>query len=275
MQQIINFLIKYRILLLYVFLLFVALSFTIQSHDYHRNTTIHSTGYVTGNILHTKSSIYDYFDLKHQNEKLSFENASLRMKLLEISDTLLGKESTFIFSDSIPYRVFPARVIKNDFYKSDNYLTIDIGTEQGIESDMGVISPTGIVGVIDRSSDDFSRVISILNSQISLNAQIKGTATIGSLKWNGNDPYIMSLEDVPRLARVTKGDTIITGRQSTMFPPDILIGVVKDAQLIENGSRYKIDVELFNDMTDLDYINVIKNRDRTALKVIDTLGTNE
>jgi rod shape-determining protein MreC len=85
----------------------------------------------------------------------------------------------------------------------------------------------------------------------------------------------MSLEDVPRLARVTRGDTIITGRQSTIFPPDILIGVIKDAQLVENGSRYKINVELFNDMTNLDFVNVIKNRDIIALKAIDTLGTNE
>lgn len=275
MQQIINFLIKYRNLLLYLFLLVIALGFTIQSHDYHRNTTIHSTGYVTGNLLDTKSVIYDYFELKDQNDKLSKENAQLRMQLLEISDTLLGQESSFIFSDSVPYKIFPARVIKNDFYKTDNYITIDIGADQGIEPDMGVISPTGIVGVIDRSSEEFSRVISILNSQISLNAQIKGTATIGSLKWDGKDPYIMSLEDVPRLAQVVKGDTIITGKQSTLFPPDILIGTIEDAQLVENGSRYKIDVKLFNDMTDLDYVNVIKNRDRIALKVIDTLGTNE
>ncbi len=253
----------------------IALSFTIQSHDYHRNTTIHSTGYLVGNILSRKTSIYDYFDLDDQNKKLSTENAMLRMKLLEISDTLLGEESTFLFSDDVPYKVFPARVIKNDFYKSDNFITIDIGSNQGIEADMGVICPTGIVGVVDRSSDQFSRVISILNSQISLNAQIKGTATIGSLKWDGKNPYTMSLEDVPRLAKVNKGDTIITGRQSTTFPPDILIGIVKDAELSKNGSRYKINVELFNDMTNLDYVNVIKNRDKTALHIIDTLGTNE
>ncbi|MFT6096606.1 MAG: rod shape-determining protein MreC [Nonlabens sp.] len=253
----------------------VALSFTIQTHDYHLNSTIHSTGYVTGNLLNTRNGIFDYFDLKNQNNKLSEENALLRMQLLDIGDTLLGKESTFVFSDSIPYRIFPARVIKNDYYKSDNYITIDIGTDQGVRSDMGVISPKGIVGVVDKSSTQFSRVISILNSQVSLNAQIKGTATIGSLKWNGNDPYMMSLEDVPRLAKVSKGDTIITGRQSTLFPADILIGSIKNAELIENGSRYKIDVELFNDMTDLDYINVIKNRDRAALQVIDTLGNNE
>ncbi|WP_213520733.1 rod shape-determining protein MreC [Nonlabens sp.] len=275
MQQIVNFLIKYRNLLLYLFLMVTALTFTIQTHEYHRNTTIHSTGYVTGKLLNTRNKIYDYFDLKNQNNKLSKENASLRMRLLEIGDTLLGKEATFVFSDSIPYRMFPARVIKNDFYKTDNYITIDIGTDQGITSDMGVISPKGIVGIVDKSSTQFSRVISILNSQISLNAQIKGTSTIGSLKWNGNDPYIMSLEDVPRLAKISNGDTIITGKQSTMFPSDILIGRIKNAQLIENGSRYKIDVTLFNDMTDLDYVNVIKNRDRTALHVIDTLGNNE
>jgi rod shape-determining protein MreC len=253
----------------------VALGFTIQTHDYHRNTTIHSTGNITGNILNTRSSIYDYFDLKDQNNKLSEENALLKMQLLKIGDTLLGKEKTFLISDSIPYRIFPARVLKNDYYKSDNYITIDIGKKQGINADMGVISPNGIVGVVDKSSNSFSRVISILNSQVSLNAQIKGTATIGSLKWNGTDPYLMSLEDVPRLARVSKGDTIITGRQSTLFPPDILIGVVNDARLIDNGSRYIIDVKLFNDMTNLNYVNVIKYRDKMALQVIDTLETNE
>ncbi|PZX41068.1 rod shape-determining protein MreC [Nonlabens dokdonensis] len=275
MQQIINFLIKYRNLLLYLFLMVIALTFTIQSHDYHRNTTIHSTGNITGGILNTRNGIYDYFDLANHNNKLSEENASLRMRLLEIGDTLLGKETSYNFSDSIPYRIFPARVIKNDFYKSDNYLTVDIGSNQGIQPDMGVISPSGIVGVIDYSSNKFSRVISILNSQISLNAQIKGTATIGSLKWDGKDPYLMSLEDVPRLARVTRGDTIITGKQSTMFPSDILIGVVQGAELVENGSRYKITVQLFNDMTDLDHVYVVKNRDQNAIKVIDTLGTNE
>ncbi|OUS20224.1 rod shape-determining protein MreC [Nonlabens dokdonensis] len=275
MQQIFNFLIKYRNLLLYLFLMVIAVTFTIQSHDYHRSTTIHSTGKITGGILSTRNGVYDYFDLINHNKKLSEENASLRMRLLEIGDTLLGKETTLTFTDSIPYNIFPARVIKNDFYKSDNYITIDIGANQGIQPDMGVISTSGIVGVTDRSNEKFSRVISILNSQISLNAQIKGTSTIGSLKWDGYDPYVMSLEDVPRLAQVKKGDTIITGKQSTLFPSDILIGEVQDAQLVENGSRYKITVRLFNDMTDLDHIYVIKNRDQKAIQEIDTLGTNE
>ena len=274
MQHIINFLIKYRNLLLYLFLFSVSLVFTIQSHDYHRNSFIHSTGNVTGSILEYRNDFYSYFDLNRQNTYLSQENARLRMRLLAVGDTLLGDESTFMFSDDLPYRVVPSRVVKNSYDKLDNFITLDIGSNQEIEPDMGVITSNGIVGIIDVSSNRFSRVISVLNSEISLNAQIKGTATIGSLVWDGSDPYKMSLIDVPRLARVSKGDTIITGRQSTTFPPDIEIGVIEDAELIDNGSRYRIDVRLFNDMTDLGHVYVIKNRDTEALRVIDTL-TNE
>jgi len=272
MQHIINFLIKYRNLLLYLVLFSVALVFTIQSHDYHRNSFIHSTGNVTGSVLETRNDIYSYFDLNRQNTYLSEENARLRMQLLALGDTLLGQESTLIFSDSLPFIVMPSRVIKNSYDKLDNYITLDVGTNEQIKTDMGVITSNGIVGIVDVSSKDFSRVISILNSEISLNAQIKGTSTIGSLTWDGTDPYKMNLMDVPRLARVSKGDTIITGRQSTTFPPDIQIGVIEDAMLIDNGSRYKIEVRLFNDMTDLGHVYVIKNRDKAAIKVIDTLS---
>jgi rod shape-determining protein MreC len=275
MQHIINFLIKYRNLLLYLILFSIALVFTIQSHDYHRTTFIHSTGNVTGEILESRKNIYDYFDLDQQNEYLSAENAKLRMRLLALGDTLLGQESILIFADSLPYTVVPARVIKNNYDKLDNFITLDIGTLQDVELDMGVITSNGIVGIIDVTGKKYSRVISILNSEISLNAQIKGTSTIGSLTWDGSDPYKMNLIDVPRLAKVQKGDTIITGQQSTTFPPDIDIGIVERATLTDNGSRYDIEIRLFNDMTDLGYVYVIKKRDAKAIQVIDTLQTNE
>ncbi len=252
-------------------LMLVALIFTIQSHSYHRNSFVHSTGNITGSFLSSRNDFNDYFNLKEENDRLRKENAALRMKYLANGDTLLGNEISLVFTDSIPYKVFPSRVIKNDYNKRDNYLTIDIGSNQGIDVDMGVITTDGILGIVDISNNRFSRVISILNSEMSLNAQIKGSNVIGSLTWNGNDPYTMSLIDVPRLAKVTPGDTIVTGRQSTTFPPDILIGVIKKSQLVENGSRYQIDVELFNDMTNLGTAYVIKSRDVRAIQVIDTL----
>jgi rod shape-determining protein MreC len=275
MQQIVNFLIKYRNLLLYTILLGASLVFTIQAHSFHRNSFIHSSNLFTGNILDTKGGIYHYFNLSDENKSLQAENAVLRMRLLQIGDTLLGKERSYVFSDSIPYRIFPARVIKNRYSYRDNYITLDIGTKHGIRPDMGVFTPGGIVGVVDKSSDNFTRVISILNTQLSIAAQIKGTSVIGSLNWDGKDPYMMNLRDVPRLAQVKKGDTIVTGNFSTIFPPDILIGTIEEASLIANNSRYDIKVRLLNDMTDLGSAYVVKYRDQEAIKVMDTLGRNE
>ncbi len=275
MQQIFNFLIKNRNLLLYLLLAFIGLIFTVQNHSYHRNSFIHSTGAFTGYFLEKQSSVSSYFDLDDENQLLREENAKLRMLLGDQADSLLSSSVVFYNSSKTPFEVFPARVIKNRYAYRDNFLTIDIGAQEDIKEDMGVITTNGILGVVDKVGSRYSRVISVLNSEISLNAQIKGTNTIGSLTWNGNSPYLMNLEDVPRLAKVVKGDTIITGQQSTTFPPDILIGVVKDAQLIDNGSRYKIDVQLFNDMTNVGTAYVIRNRDLEEIQEINNLEEDE
>lgn len=275
MQKIINFLIKYSTLLLYFVLMIVALTLTIQSHTYHSNVVIHSTGNITGDFLQYRSGVYDYFNLSSRNIKLQQENALLRMQLLAAGDTLLGKETTALFTDSVPYKIIPARVIKNDYRHLTNFITIDVGTNQGIKTDMGVITSNGIVGIVDKVNSKYARVISILNTRLSLNAQIKGTNTIGSLVWNGQDPYIVNLIDVPRLVRVKKGDTVITGYQSASFPPDIAIGTVKKVSLIESGSRYDIQVKLLHDPINLGYVSVIKNRDAQARKMVDTLIVND
>ena len=60
------------------------------------------------------------------------------MKLLQESDSLLGDEFNMTFSDSVPYTIIPTRIRKNSYAKRDNYLTIDVGENQGIESDMEV-----------------------------------------------------------------------------------------------------------------------------------------
>ena len=78
----------------------LALVFTIQSHSYHYNAFVHSTGNITGSFLSTRNHIYDYLNLADENERLRKENALLRMKSLSTGDTLLGDDTTFLFSNS-------------------------------------------------------------------------------------------------------------------------------------------------------------------------------
>ncbi len=86
--------------------------------------------------------------------------------------------------------------------------------------DMGVINSAGIVGIVDKTSKNYATVVSILNIKSHINAKIKKSNHFGSLIWNGKNTGFVQLIDLPRLASVRKGDTIVTGGQSRIFPEE-------------------------------------------------------
>ncbi len=123
---------------------------------------------------------------------------------------------------------------------------------------MGVINSLGIVGVIENTSTNYSTVLSILNVKSPINAKIKKSNHIGSLTWNGKNTGFVQLVDVPRLSSARKGDTIVTGGQSTIFPENINIGTIHKVYIDNETNYYTLDIRLFNDMTSLGYVYVLK-----------------
>ncbi|SDG46286.1 rod shape-determining protein MreC [Psychroflexus sediminis] len=259
MQQIILFLIKNKTGLVFIILLTIALGLTFQAHTYHNSKVVSSANFISGNILGTSESVDQYFDLKTQNEILLEENEMLRTKLLNMSSSEDTLESTLDYISDTLYKVQKARVISNYYDKIDNYLLIEGGTNDSIQQDLGVISSKGIIGIVIDASKEFSRVISILNTNTSINAKLKKTNHFGTLTWDGKDPNLMNLVDVPRSAPVKLGDTIATGGRSLIFPENVPIGVINDYELNENLGYYTISVKLFNDMTNLKHVYVIED----------------
>ncbi len=274
MQQIINFLIRNKHSLLFLLLLLLSFVFTIQSHSYHKSKFVSSTNFLSGGMYTWQNSISDYFNLKSENKRLLEENERLynQLSALGVDSVTVQKIDTSSFN--APYTFTKARVIKNDYSKIDNYILINKGENDSIQPDMGVITDKGIVGIIENTSKNYSRAISILNSNSRINAGLKKSNQYGSLVWNGKDPNIVQLETVPRQAELTEGDTIITHGRSTIFPRGIGIGTILNYNLDESKSYYEIDVKLFNDMTNIGFVYTIKNRDLEEIKSIEA-PTNE
>ena len=126
---------------------------------------------------------------------------------------------------------------------------------------MGVINSEGIVGIIDRTSKNYATVASVLNIKSQINAKVKKSNHFGSLIWDGKNAGYVQLIDIPRLASVRKGDTIVTGGQSVIFPENINIGTVENIFTNKENNYYTINIRLFNDMTNLGHVYIIKNRD--------------
>jgi rod shape-determining protein MreC len=267
MQQIINFVIRNKTFLLFLLLFSVSLALTIQSHSYHRSKFINSANSLTGGVYGTFNSIGKYFNLKDQNEKLAEENRHLRMQLLKHREP---NDSTFIDSSlfEATYKIVTAQVYKNSYALTNNFLMLNKGKKDSIKQDFGVISSKGIIGIIDNTSKSYATVLSILNTNSRINARLKGTNHLGTLKWNGKSPYFSQLVDVSKFAPVKIGDTIETGGQSAIFPRGIGIGTINKFETDISGDTYNIEVKLFNDMTNLGTVYIIENTDRNEIRAL-------
>lgn len=264
MQQIFNFIYKNSNRLLFLLLLGISLFLSIQSHSYHRSRVISSANFVSGGVYEKINNVSEYLNLRTQNDALAQENAKLRSLLFDKKDT-----TAIAKLDSLkgvkPDDIIVSKVIHNTFNTHENYLTLNSGSLQGVKPDMGVINSLGIVGVIDNTSNNYSTVISILNIKSHINAKLKKSNHFGSLSWDGKNAGFVQLTDVPRLASIRIGDTIVTGGQSVIFPENINIGTVSKRYYENETNYYKIDVKLFNDMTNLGHVYIIKSKNREEI----------
>ncbi len=269
MQQIFNFLIRNKNSILFLILFAVSIFLTIQNHAFHKSRFISSANAITGTVYSWSNDINTYLHLEEYNQRLLEENNKLRNIISNINDSISVEKQLDSTTFEGDYLFRTARVINNNFSKLDNFLTLNRGESSGIRSEQGVITSQGIVGIVDRTNENYSRAISILNSKSRINAQLKNTNHFGSLVWDGKDPNMVQLIDVPRQAPVQKGDTIITGGRSLIFPKGIPIGSIEDFKLDQSESYYTINIKLFNDMTNIGYVYVIENVNKEEIKALD------
>ena len=271
MQQIINFIIRNKNFLLFLLLFSISLVFTIQTHSYHKSKFINSANFLTGGIYNSINNITEYLHLKSQNQILAEENNRLKMLLFNSGSKV---DSTYLDTVSYngTYKFTRANVLKNSYSGANNVLLLNKGKDDGIKEDLGVISSKGIIGIVDRTSKHYATVISVLNTVNKISAQLKKTNHFGTLTWNAKSSYFVQLIDIPKIAPVVKGDTIITSGRSSIFPKGIPIGVIYDFKLDAAENYYEINIKLFNDMTNLEHVFTIENVD--AIEINNLLNNN-
>lgn len=268
MQQIIYFFIRNKNSILFAVLFVISVLLTIQTHNYHNHKFTSSANALIGGIYKFKHNLTDYFSLRTENRKLQEENLRLREKLEVFRDyaPIPDLDST---ATPMKFDYRAAVVINNNYSKSKNQLTLDKGKKDSVKIDMGVISSRGLVGIVSDVSKNYATVQSILNTKSRINAKLKKSSHFGTLIWNTENPNVVQLIDIPRLAKLQKGDTIITGGRSTIFPEGILIGTVRDFRSDKDDNYYYVNVDLFNDMTSLQYVYLIENTEADEILTLE------
>lgn len=266
MRNIILFIKQYFNLLTFLVLQIVCIVLLSKSSKTHQAFFATKANEITGRINTQYNKVNGYFGLRETNKQLAEENAKLRQLLPSNFVTINNDRIVFIdstFKDTLnrvrKFTYLPATVVKNDFSLQNNYITVERGSKQGVEKDMSVIGPLGVVGKVVNVSNNYSIVMSLLNRNSVVVSAIKGTNYAGRVEWDGKNPDYLTMTNLNKTAAIKKGDTVVTGNYSANYPPNLLIGTVAEFKNDKTTGAYIVKIKTATNFYTLQHVNIIAN----------------
>ena len=275
MRDLFRFLFRQRNNLLFLLLLVIGLSMTIKGNMHQRAEWISSSNAAVARVYGWRNGVMEFADLRQNNADL---NAALARERERGTSMIAMRDSGAVMMDTVRhlrFRFQTAQVINSTTHKAKNYLTLDKGTLDGIDRNMGVIGPNGIVGVVREASPHFASVISVLNEDHMASAQLQNTKHFGLLRWNTSDPHTVSLADIDKHVIVHEGDTVVTRGSEGVYPPGILIGTVESVTEDQSIPFHVITVRLTEDLTRADHVQVVTDLMRAERDSLEATAPQE
>ncbi len=182
--------------------------------------------------------IPEYFNLRHENEVLRRMNVELAAEVSQLRDARLENtrlRSLLEFKERSTHPLLAAKVVGKNLTLLRNTLTLDIGTADGVQPMMPVMSEAGLVGLVVSASERYSIVNLLLNTDFRASGKILRSRVDGIVQWDGSE---LVLKNVAQTMDVMQGDVVVTSEYSSTFPADVKIGVVADVRHLP-GTMFK------------------------------------
>jgi rod shape-determining protein MreC len=261
MKNLLAFITKHHFIFVFILLQLICFWLMVRQNNYQGSRVLNSSNAVVGSVYQVAANTREYFSLKQENDMLAAENAALR-NFLRNNYNIVPLKRKYV-KDTIYdqlYSYISANVVNVSVNKRRNFITLNVGSNQGIGRDMGVMCSDGIIGYISAVSGNFSSAMSLLHKDAKVNCQLKKDASYGPLIWDGKDYQYCLLTDIPTHVRLKKGDTVITSELSGIFPEGLFVGTVESWEQRQNESFFTVKVKLGADLKKVHHVYVISNR---------------
>jgi rod shape-determining protein MreC len=186
----------------------------------------------TERVIDANSSLRDLRDLRSRNEQLEslvdqlmIEN--VRLKEAEAQNEDLRRKLDF--RETHPQYILKAaevrgRVIGSEPTNFMSVLIIDIGTQDGIDKGMPVVTERGLVGRIQKVGTNWSKVLLVVDPSSSVAALVQSSRAPGLVSGRLGGELMMTY--VPQEETISIGDVILTSGMSGNYPKGLVIGQV-------------------------------------------------
>ena len=267
MYNLIRFIQKHHFVILFLALEILCIVMLTYSLDFHRQKRINTTNDIVGRFYEVETGISDYFRLGKINRELAEENAALRRELAATTDTTQSYQ-VFVNADTI-YEFIPARVVNNTVNRPNNYILINKGAADGIEKDMGVVSPQGIVGIVSDVSQHYASVISLLHSYSTISVRLKNNDDqLATLRWENTNYHYGLVDGIPTHITPKPGDTVVTSSYSYIFPENLMAGTIVELLPSPSGTLNQAKIKFSTDFSSLKTVYVINHTNKDELDML-------
>ena len=221
--------------------------------------------YVGDSLARFKNYIVEIFYIYDVNRELKAENEKLKLQMLQDNDLVVENQhltQLLNYKTSHPeFNLQAARIVSRDTATWSNHIIINVGRNDGVEKNMPVVTPDGLVGHIDEAYSSYSEVELITDprSAVSAIVQRADSRLTGVVKGVADSSSSINLNNIPQYANIKTGDTIITSGLSGIYPKGIVIGSVYKLETTAGGLlQYAVLYPAVN-FQSLENVFVIKN----------------
>ena len=226
---------------------------------------------VANRAISIKDIIFSYEEIIAENENLKKENMELKIqkernqKIHEENERLLKllemKENS-IYKGNLKF----ARVSFSDINNLNNKIFIDLGSKDGIKTDMIAVYSDYLVGKIVEVHDNYSEVELITNPNSIISAKTMGDILGIARGSDEEDGYLYFQPSIVE-DNLKEGDEITTSGISDIYPESIKIGKISKIDNKENYSYKMVTIKPGFESKDLREVIII-GRENTVNKPI-------
>lgn len=217
--------------------------------------------YLKNKISGNDSFFQDINALKTENKKLQEENNKLKeeLKSLEIikAENATLRAYNNMKTQYTEYETVPAYIINRDISNLSDTMVINVGTDNGIQVNMPVITSEGLVGYTISVTDKTAKVKPIIDASSSTSSQISTSRESVVAHGILGSSTTLKLMYIPTDADLVLGDTIETSGMGGIYPKGIIIGKIIEIVESKNVTERTAIVETAVDFSKLETVLVI------------------
>ncbi len=144
-----------------------------------------------------------------------------------------------------------SKVMLQNIYDFYNKITINKGTNSNIEKGQAVINEKGLIGIINKVSNNSSEVNLITNPNTSISVKVNNSYGILTTKDNK-----LIVKNIKTNNEITEGEQVFTSGL-TDIPEGILVGTVKSVTKSSLELEYILEITSAIDIYNLNYVGVV------------------